>query len=130
MKKQIDLMAHVLQHNNLGNFIPEGVKKKKEEDPTPKKGNDHALISINSSYDSCIIYYGASYHMETKEDLFTSLSSCSRPPILMGDDKPVEVAREGRVELPNGNFENVLHVPKISINLLLVYQITQTGKGV
>jgi hypothetical protein len=30
MKKQIDLMAHVLQKNNLGNFIPEGAKKKKE----------------------------------------------------------------------------------------------------
>jgi hypothetical protein len=47
----------------------------------------------------------------------------------MGDDTPIAVAREGRVELPNGSFENVLHVPKISINLLLVYQITETGKG-
>ena len=27
MKKQIDLMAQALQHNNLENFIPEGVKK-------------------------------------------------------------------------------------------------------
>ena len=48
----------------------------------------------------------------------------------MGDDTPVAVAGEGRVELPYGSFENVLHVPKISINLLSVYQITQTGKWV
>jgi hypothetical protein len=34
------------------------------------------------------------------------------------------------VELPNGSFENVLHVPNLSINLLSVYQITQTGKKV
>jgi hypothetical protein len=34
------------------------------------------------------------------------------------------------VELPNGSFENVLHVPNISINLLSVYQITQKGKKV
>jgi hypothetical protein len=59
--------------------------------------------------------------MAAKEEVFTSLSSCSGPPILMGDDTPIAVAREGRVELPNDSFENVLHVPKISINFLSVY---------
>jgi hypothetical protein len=49
MKKQIDLMAQTLHQNNLGNFIPEGVEKQKEEDPAPKKGNHHALVAINSS---------------------------------------------------------------------------------
>jgi hypothetical protein len=68
--------------------------------------------------------------MEKKEEVFTSLSSCSRPPTLMGDDTPVAVEGEGRVELPNGSFENVLHVPKLSINPLSVYQITQTSKNV
>jgi hypothetical protein len=68
--------------------------------------------------------------MAAKEEVFTSLSSCSRPSILMGGDTPVAVAGEGRVELPNGNFGNVLHVPKLSINLLLVYHITQTSKKV
>jgi hypothetical protein len=48
----------------------------------------------------------------------------------MGDDTLVATAGEGRVELPNGSFENVLHLPKLYINLLLVYQITQTGKKV
>ena len=130
MKKQIDLMAQELQHNNLGNFIPEGVKKQKEEDPTPKKGNHHALVVIDSSFDSWIIDSGATHHMVVKEKVVTSLSSCSRPPILMGDDTPVAVAREGRVELHNGSFENVLHVPNLSMNLLLVYQITQKGKNI
>ena len=59
--------------------------------------------------------------MSTKEEVFTSLSSCSRPLILMGDDTPIAVVGERRVELPNGSFENVLHVPKLSINMLLVY---------
>jgi hypothetical protein len=63
-------------------------------------------------------------------EVFNSLSSCSRPSILMGDDTPVEVAGGGRVELPNGNFENVLHVPNISINILSAYQITQIDKKV
>jgi hypothetical protein len=51
MKKQIDLMAQPLQQNNLGNFIPEGVKKRKEEVHAPKKGNHDALVAINSSSD-------------------------------------------------------------------------------
>jgi hypothetical protein len=68
--------------------------------------------------------------MAVKEEVFTSLSSCSRPLILMGDDTPVAVAREGRVKLSNGSFENDLHVPKLFINLLSIYQITQTGKKV
>jgi hypothetical protein len=58
------------------------------------------------------------------------LSPCSRPHILIGDDTPVEVVGEGRMELHNGSFENVLHVPKLSMNLLSVYQITQKGKKV
>jgi hypothetical protein len=130
MKKQIDLMTHVLQNNNLGDFIPEGAKKKKEEEHVPKKGNHHALVTINSSSYSWIIDSGASHHMVAKEDVFTSLSSRCGPPILMGDDTPIVVAVEGRVELPNGIFENVLHVPKLSINILSVYQITQTSKRI
>jgi hypothetical protein len=68
--------------------------------------------------------------MENKEDIFSSLSPCSIPPILMGDNTLVVVAGEGRVELHNGNFENVLDVPNISMNFLSVYQITQKGKKV
>jgi hypothetical protein len=51
-KKKIDIMAHVLQKNNLGNFIPKGSKKKKEEYHAPKKGNHHSLVAINSSFGS------------------------------------------------------------------------------
>jgi hypothetical protein len=88
----------------LGNFIPEGVKKWKEEDHAPNKGNHDALVAINSSYDSWIIDSGASHHMAAKEKVFSLLNPCSRPPILMGDDTPVAVAGEGRVELHNGNL--------------------------
>jgi hypothetical protein len=68
--------------------------------------------------------------MAAKEEVLSSLIPCSRPPILMGYDTLVEVVGEGRVELHNGSFENVLHVPNISMNLLLVYQITQKGKKI
>jgi hypothetical protein len=68
--------------------------------------------------------------MAAKEEVFSSLIPCSRPHVLMGDDTPVAVTGEGRVELHNDSFENVLHVPNISMTLLLVYQITQKGKKV
>jgi hypothetical protein len=123
MKNKINIKAQILQQNNLGNFIPEG-EKMKDEDLSPKKGNHHALVAINSSFDSWIIDFGASHHMAVKDEVFTSLSSCSIPPILMGDDTLVAVAGEGRLELHNGIFENVLHVPKLSINLLSIYHIT------
>jgi hypothetical protein len=129
MKKHIDLMAQTLQHKNLGNFIREGVEKKKEEDPTPNKGNHHALVAINSSFDSWIIDSGASHHMAVKDEVFSSLIPCSRPPILMGDDTPVEVEGEGRVELHNDSFENVLNVPKLSMNLLSIYRSLRKVKG-
>jgi hypothetical protein len=68
--------------------------------------------------------------MAMKEEVFSSLIPFSRPPILMGNDTPVAVAGEGRVELHNGSFENFLHVPKLYMNLFLVYQITQKDKKV
>jgi hypothetical protein len=39
----------------------------------------------------------------------------------MGDDSLVEVTRKRRVEITNGSFENVLHIPKLSINILSMY---------
>jgi hypothetical protein len=68
--------------------------------------------------------------MEVKEEVFSSFSPCSRPPILMGYDTSISVVGEGRVELHNENFDNILHVPNLSMNHLLVYQITQKGKKV
>jgi hypothetical protein len=62
MKKHIDIMAQVLQHNNLGNFILEGSKNKKE-DLMSKKGNHISLVEINSSSKSFIIDSSASHHM-------------------------------------------------------------------
>jgi hypothetical protein len=128
MQKKIDLMTQILQQNNLGDRIPEGAKKKKPEDQNPKKGNSsHALISINSSLDAWIIDSGASHHMDTTKEVYYSLDACKGPPILMGDNSPVEVTDKGRIELTNKSFENVLHVPKLSVNLLSMYQMKNYG---
>jgi hypothetical protein len=47
----------------------------------------------------------------------------------MGGNSPVEVTDKGRIELTNRSFENVLHVPKLSINILSMYHMTNSGTG-
>jgi hypothetical protein len=97
--------------------------------PPNDRGKEHALVAISFSLDAWIIDSGASYHMATSKDTVCSLQPCNSPPILMGDDTPIKVYGKGRVDLDNGSFKNVLNVPKLSINLLLVYQITHSGMG-
>jgi hypothetical protein len=133
MQKKIDLMYQILKQNNLGDRIPEGAKKKKPKDPNSKKGNSsHALIAINFSPDGWIVDSGESHHMAASEEIYSSLHACKGPPILMGDNSSIEVTDKGRIELTNGSFENMLHVPKISVNLLSVYHMMNfnTGKKV
>jgi hypothetical protein len=128
--KKIDLMSQILQQNNLGDRIPEGAKKKKPEDLNSKKGNSsHALIAINSSLDAWIVDSGASHHMAASEAVYSSLDACKGPPILMGDNSSVEVTGKGRIELTNRSFENVLHVPKLFVNLCLLMLMKVVGYG-
>jgi hypothetical protein len=58
-EKEIDIMSQILQQNNLGDFIPEGAKKKKLEYLNPKNDNSiHSFISIKSSLDAWIVDSG------------------------------------------------------------------------
>jgi hypothetical protein len=128
MQKQIDLMSQILQKKNLGDRIPKGAKKKKPKDPNSKKGNSsHALIAINSSPNAWIVDSEESHHMDASKVVYSSLDACKGSPILMGDKSSVEITGKGRIELTNGSFENVLHVPKLSTNLLSMYQMKNYG---
>jgi hypothetical protein len=130
MQKKIDLMSQILQQKNLGHRIPEGSKKKNPKYLNSKKGNSsHALISINSSRDAWIIDSGASHHMDASKEVYYSLDACKGPPILMRDNSSVKFTGKGRIELTNGSFENVLHVPKLSVNLLSLYQMKNSSTG-
>ena len=121
-------MTQIIQQNNLGYCIPKGAKKKKPEDPNSKKGNSsYALIAINSSPDAWIIDSGASHRMASLEVVYSSLDACKGPLILMGDNSSVKVTGKGRIELANGSFKNMLHVPKLSVNLLSMYQMENSG---
>ena len=122
-------MAHILQKHNLGDHIPEGAKKNPKDHALGKGKSNHALIAINSSPYAWIVDSGASHHMAATKESFSSLDACKGPPILMGDDSPIDMTNKGKIQLNHGIFEDVLHVPKLSVNLLSIYQITHSSTG-
>ena len=126
---QIHQMAKIIQNHNLGDHIPEGAKKKPKDHALGKGNSSHDLISINSSPYPWIVDSDTSPHMDATKESFSSLDACKGPPILMGDDSPIEIISKGTIDLSHGSFENVLHVPKLSVNLLSVYHITHSGTG-
>lgn len=67
--------------------------------------------------------------MGASREHFSSLKPTHVPYIYVGDDTQVEVEGKGDVEVDNGVFKDVLHVPKLSTNLLSIYQITHHGCG-
>jgi hypothetical protein len=67
MKNQIDHMAQILHKNNPWDHILEAEKNKSKHKAPKKRGNSHALISINSSPDAWILDSGTSHHMAAKK---------------------------------------------------------------
>jgi hypothetical protein len=67
--------------------------------------------------------------MAPKKEIYSSLDACKGPPILMRENFPVEVTDKGRIELTNGSFKNMLHVPEIFINIISVYQMKNSDIG-
>ena len=60
---------------------------------------------------------------------FSLLKQSKVAHIFVGDNIKMEVEGKGHVEMENGEFKDVLYVPNLSSNLLLVYQITHIGDG-
>jgi hypothetical protein len=125
MRKTIDEMAKQLQQHNL--TVPENEKKKDDNRTRGRARDGHALMDVTSTPSSWIIDSGASNHMATSKDEFSSIEEITRSPIYLGDATPTKVCGEGIVDLEGGCFTNVIHVPSLSANILSIYQITHFG---
>ena len=86
-------------------------------------------MATSGSSQQWILDSGATHHMGSSREQFSSLEPSKVPHIFIGDDTQVEVEGEGSVDMDNGTFENVLYVPNLSANLLSIYQITHYGDG-
>ena len=76
---------------------------------------------------SFIIDSGASRHMVSTKEEFTSLDMSKGPPIVLGDNSLTESLGKGRIDLDHGQLSNVLYVPGLASNILSLYQMTHTG---
>jgi hypothetical protein len=99
--------------------------------------NGHALFassfSFNATYASSsnewLVNYRASYHMEKDKAFFFAFNECNTQQIFVSDDRSLSVVGSGTILLDYGHVNDVLCIPSLSSNLLLVYQITHSGEG-
>jgi hypothetical protein len=85
--------------------------------------------TFTSTFDEWLIDSGSSYHMDKDRDIFSTLNECNTKKIFVGDDRSLSVEGSITIQVENGHFNDVLCVPSLSYNLLLVYQITHSGEG-
>src|SRR5713226_8117411 len=125
MKKQIEMLTQPLEKNGIS--LPGSSKKREGGSSLEDKERVHALVAGTSSSPSFIIDSGASRHMVSTKEAFTSLDMSKGPPIVLGDESLTKSLGKGRIDLDHGKFSNVLYVLGLSSNVLLLYQMTHIG---
>ena len=64
--------------------------------------------------------------MVSTKQSFSSLDDSKGPKVLLGDNSEIESKGKGSIDFDHGSFNNVLYVPGLAANLLLVYWMTHT----
>ena len=67
--------------------------------------------------------------MARDKAIFSTIHECNTKEIFVGDDRSLIVVGSETVPVENGHFSDVLCVPKISCNLISLYQITHSGES-
>ena len=71
MKNQIDMLTQILEKNNIS--LPDCSKNREGGSNSEDKERVHALVAVTSSSTSFIIDSGASRHMVSTKETFSSL---------------------------------------------------------
>ena len=119
MKNKIDMLTQLLEKNNIS--LPNFSKKREGGSNSEDKERLHALVVSTSRSPSFINDSGASRHMVLTRETFSSLDDSKGPKILLGDEFVTKSKGKGRIDLDHGSFNDVLYVPRLATNLLLVY---------
>ena len=82
MRKQIDMLAQLLEKNSIS--LPDCSKKREGGSNSKDRERVHALVADTSSSPSFIIDSGASRHMVSTKEEFSSLDMSKIPPIVLG----------------------------------------------
>ena len=82
MKKQIDMLTQILEKNGIS--LPDN-SKKRGGSTSKDRERVHALVASTSSSPNFIIDSGASRHMVSTNEAFSSLDKSKGPSIVLGD---------------------------------------------
>ena len=124
-EKKIDMFTQLLEKNNIS--LPDCSKKREGGSNLEEKERVHALVAGTSSSPSFIIDSGASRHMVSIREAFSSLEISKGPKIVLGYDSLTDSMGKGTIDLDHGSFKYLLYILGISCNLLSVYQMNHTG---
>ena len=125
MEKQVDQMTALLKQNNIA--LPQREKKPDDGPHTEDDERCHALKASLIQSKSYLLDSGASNHMATSKEYFSTLTPSKGRDIHMGDESQIPTTRRGSIKIHHGEFKNVLYVPSLVANLLYVYQMTHIG---
>jgi hypothetical protein len=106
-------------------------------DSSSSSSHEHTLsasgfsfnVTSTSSFDEWLIDFRASNHMAKDKAIFSTFNEFNTNKIFVGDDRSLSVVGSGIIQVDNGHFNDILCVPSLSNNLLLVYQVTHLGEG-
>ena len=101
MKKQIDMFSQPLEKNNIS--LPDCSKKREGGSNSEDRERVHDLVVGTSRSPSFIIEYGASRHMVSTKEAFSSLNMLKGPPIVLGDDSLIDSLGKERIDLDHGS---------------------------
>jgi hypothetical protein len=118
------------------------LKKKNDEKEKVNQGcEDHEQMFVvalsandHTTYD-WIVHSGATQHMTFEQEWFTTYERISRMRVFMGDDTILEAIGKGSIkaimqvggQLTHTTITQVLHVPKMKNNLILVSKLISEG---
>ena len=76
--------------------------------------------SSSSTSNEWLIDSGASYHMAKDKAIFSTMHECNTNQIFVGDDRSLSVVGSGTFLVENGHFSDVLRVPRISLQFVII----------
>ena len=100
MKNTIDKMSRLYEKHNIS--LPEGIRKTESRDKNEYYERFHAEKDGFSNYHCFLIDLGASNHMVSSKESFSSLNIYDGPSIHMEGDTKIQVEGKGTIKLEHG----------------------------
>ena len=125
MKKTLNQLTTLLEENNIS--LPQGVDISDAGEQIEEYERCLSLKAGLTSSKAYLIDPGASNHMVSSRESFTTLNLIGGPIIYMVDESQIPTIGRVSIKIQHTEFKNVLYVPSLTTHLLSIYQMTHIG---